>query len=770
MIGSAVAATSPIGLTIDLLAPNTACNGSQCPTDINIPILSALPLGSSLFSYATGPGSPTNYLSTVTLDNTNAASYPVICDEVSGSTPGPAGAVGFTTPFSNSSFSGGQLGFGSGGPLSAVVDLSSMTYTGQSAGQAQVALTVNNTATKQVMCYPILAIGAVASGAASPVFAANGTVAGDRIFVGNFEDPLATVPAGEPWISALTVGSLSASTNQAIYVLQIHNASAAASSGWFVNFGYDTAYFGSTGGQWCVISPTIAQPGNMPGSCIQNNMTTSPRYTVKSSDVHNTSINGGSADNTDSVYLKVTLTAPVPPSPPITNWPTLPASFYPALGAIFPPAGVYPQRLDNKAAVASASNVPVQNIGSISCTNQATPVCNVSNPDGVSAPVSFANTVSNTGAATIDPLVYFVDPNANSTSPGNVSGAPSPDALTLSNLSCSDPQNILASPANSVTISQSTSASGAQKLSFNFVPDTGVPYRSGTATCTATFANNGYSPALAKNVAFSIEMQKAAVAGVTMTTSTAGPVGQNDTIAYTVTVVNAGNASLSGIPVSDVPGSGLASVVWNSCTPIGAGACPLSLASGNSQTIPSLSGNGDGVTFALTGTVGSVVTPTPLQMVSNSASISVSGGSCSGGQCMTPTVTVPTVPIIGVSNTPLSQSNSAGVNPYSVKVNNGGGTAVSGLSLGALITPNGSATVAYSGCTAGTNNSSTAGDGSNMAIAGGDNVTCTATLTINTPPTSNPITITSAVPIGSASPNSAICDSSACQAAETINP
>lgn len=773
MIGPAVAATSPLGLTIDLLAPNTACNGNQCPADIDIPLLAEMPLGSTMFAYASGPASPVNFLSTVTLDSTNPATYPVVCDEASGSSQGPSGPVGFKTQFSNSSAQGGGvLGFGSGGPLSGIVDLSSMNYTSPSAGQSQLSLTFNNSATKQVMCYPILAIGAVASGAASPVFAANGTVAGDRIFVGNFEDPLATVPVGEPWISALTVGSLSPSANQAIFVLQIHNASA-ATSGWFVDFGYDAAYFGSTGGQWCVISPTIAQPGNMPGSCIQNNMTTSPRYTVKSSDVHNTSINTGSADNTDSVYLKVTLTAPAPPSPPITNWPTLPASFYPAVGAIFPPAGVYPQRLDNKAAVVSASNVPVQNIGSISCTNQSTPVCSLLNADGVTAPVSFGNTVSNTGAATIDPLVYFVDPNGNSTSPGNVAGGPSPDALTLSNLSCSDPQNILTSPANSVTILQSTSASGAQKLSFNFVPDTGVPYRSGTATCTATLANNGYSPALSNNVAFSIEMQKAAVAGVTMTTSTAGPVGQGDAVAYAVTVMNAGNASLTGIPVSNVFVSGLTSVVWNSCTPIGGGICPPANSfptSVNPQTIPSLPNNGDGVTFALTGTVGSITAP-PLQQVRNKASISVPGGSCSGGpSCATPEVSVATVPIIGVSNMPATQSYATLTNPYSVVVSNEGGTSVSGLSLIASVTA-GTATVTLSGCTPGTGNSTATANGSSMAIAVGDNVTCQATLSNITPPTTgNPISVSSVVLKGSASPASTVCDSGNCQAAETINP
>ncbi len=760
--GQAAVASSPLGSTIDLLAPATPCVGSLCPADISIPALASAPLGSNLFSYATGPGSPSNYLATVTLDNSNLATYPVICDEVSGSTPGPVGPVGFTTQFSNSSAGGGALGFGSGGPLSGIVDLSSMSYIAGSS-QFQVALSFNNTATKQVMCYPVAPIGSVAAGTVAPVFANNGTTVGDRIFLSNFENPL-TAGTSEPWISATTVGSLNPS-NQVVYVLQIHNASAAATSGWFVDFGYDTAYFGATGGQWCVIPPATAQPGNVLGGCnIVYNMSANPRYTVISSAVHST---------TNSVYLMVTLMAPAPPSAPITNWPTLPASFYPALGAVFPPAGVYPQRLDNKAAVASASNVPVQNIGTISCTNTATPVCTVLNPDGVAAPVGFANTVSGAGAAAIDPLVYFVDPNGESTSPGNLAGGPSPDALALSNLSCSDPQNILTSPANSVTITQSTHATGAQALGFTFAPGTGVPYKSGTAICSATFGNTGYSPNLSSNVTFSIEMQKASVGSVTLTTSTPGPVAQNSTISYTLSVMNAGNAALTNIPVTDVLGSGLASVVWNSCAAIGGGVCPPANnfpTSVNPQAVPSLPNNGDGVTFSLTGTVGSITAPTPLQMVSNSASISVSGGSCSGGQCTTPAVTVPTVPIIGVINTPASQSYASLTNPYSVAVNNEGGTAVSGLSLTALVTA-GTATVTLSGCTPGTGGSTSTANGSSMTIAVGDNVTCQATLSSITPPTTgNPISVSSIVATGSASPSSTVCDSGNCQASETINP
>jgi uncharacterized repeat protein (TIGR01451 family) len=567
--------------------------------------------------------------------------------------------------------------------------------------------------------------------------------------------------ASEPWISALTVGSLSDSSNQVVYVLQIHNASA-ATSGWFVDFGYDTTYFGSTVGQWCVIPVGVAQPGSASGSCIQNNMTTSPRYSVKSADIHNTSINSGAADNTNSVYLKVTLTAPPPPSTPVTDWKTLPASFYPTLGAVFPPAGVYPQRLDNKVAVASASNVPVQNIGSISCTNVATSVCTLTNPDGLAAPVIFTNTVNGSGTASIDPLVYFVDPNGNTTSPGTDSGT---DALALSNLSCSDPQSILTSPANSVTISQSSNpnGAGAQALGFTFAPGSSVPYQSGTATCTATFKNSGYSPNLSNVVTFSIEMQKAAVASIAMTSPTTGPVNQGNTIAYSLTVTNAGNASLSNIPVSDMLGSGLASVVWNTCTPIGSGVCPT-LLPGNSQMIPGLPNNGDGVTFALTGTVGSITSPSLLQMVSNSASISPpSGVSCAGGLCATPAVTVPTVPIVGVSNTPATQTYSAGGNPYPVKVSNSGGTAVSGLSLGALYSPSGSALVVFSACTPGTGNSTSSSDGSSMTIASGDNVTCTATPVFTPAPPAASVTITSIVTY------SGVCDGN-CQAVETINP
>ncbi|MHB8679616.1 MAG: hypothetical protein ACYC7G_07770 [Rudaea sp.] len=505
MAGQATATGSPLGLTIDLLAPPTRCTASQCPSDINIPALTSAPVGSSLFSYTTGPGLPTNYLSTITLDNTNPATYPVICDEMSGSTAGPTGPVGFTTQYSNpSALGGGALGFGSGGPLSGIVDLSSMSYLAGSS-QFQVALSFSNTATQQVMCYPIAPIGSVAAGTVPPVFAANGTIAGDRIYLSNFEDPLSTNTT-EPWVSTLTVGSLSSTSNQVVYVLQIHNASAAATSGWFVDFGYDTAYFGSTGGQWCVISPATAQPGNMPGSCIQYNMLTSPRYTVNSSDVHSTAVNAGSVDNTNSVYLKVTLTAPAPPSTPITNWPTLPASFYPALGAVFPPPGTYPQRLDNKVAVASANNMPVQNVGRMVCANTIPTSCTVYDADGnlIAQPSPGSLTAGNlnfgytvTGdTVSIDPVAYFVGTNGSTSLPGS-------PALVGSNFNCPS------SPVLSSTLPPTLSATGAT-LGFTFSQQVGggSVYVPGTATCAATFTTGSGLPfRLSDTQTFTITMQ-----------------------------------------------------------------------------------------------------------------------------------------------------------------------------------------------------------------------------------------------------------------------
>ncbi len=134
----ASASSSPLDTTIDLLAPATHCSGSNCPSDINLPILSALPLGSSSFTYASSSGtSPINYLATIGLDNANSATYPVVCDEISGTNIGPTGPNGFTATYSNAGSGGGALGFGAGGTN--LVDLSSLSYS-NSSGQPGVSL------------------------------------------------------------------------------------------------------------------------------------------------------------------------------------------------------------------------------------------------------------------------------------------------------------------------------------------------------------------------------------------------------------------------------------------------------------------------------------------------------------------------------------------------------------------------------------------------------------------------------------------------------
>jgi hypothetical protein len=529
---AAPASSSSLGLTIDLLAPATPCNGGNCPGDIALPLLGAAPIGGSAFSYA--QVSP-NYVTAVTLDNTVA--NPIVCDEINGSVVGPNTLTRFS-PVYNNLGPGGLLEFGAGG--ASVVDLGAFSYDGSQSPSA-VSLTRSNTGTSQVACYPINPIGTV-----NPMLT-RGTLAGDRVFYDNFE--AAAHFANEPWVSVVTVSSpgsggsrpavgshsinaLTGPTTLA-YVLQVHNASRAI--GWRLNLGYDFAFFdpannGGTAPQWCVLGPSIPQPGPINGTANAcGNANTA--YTIAASDIQSA---------TNSLYVYVTLTGSTTAA---NNWRTLGSSFYPATAAVFAPAGSYAQRLDDKVAVASANNLPTLNIGSIVCANDTSATsCTIRDADGnpVPAQVTYKNQFGG-GAVTVDPLVYFVDPTAGTNLPGNVVA----DALNVSGVSCSDPSGILASPLGGANFSTSTSAQGAQALSFNFAVQGGGPlFVPGTATCTATFATTGYTPALSATYTFTITMLQATAthfAVVVPGNTTAGVAFNN----ATVTALDAANNTVT---------------------------------------------------------------------------------------------------------------------------------------------------------------------------------------------------------------------------------
>ena len=477
--------SSPLGLTLDLIAPSTPCNGSKCPADINLPALGAAPLDSSTFFYAPGQGSPANYVATMAMDN--AVANPLVCDEIAGSVPpynlGPAGALRFAPTFANP-LGNGLLEFGAGGPSN--VDLSSMSYDG-STSPSVVKLQYVNTASRQALCYPINRIGAFS------LMLANGSIGGDRIFFDGLESGHSV---GEPWVSVQTVNSPSTGTlqpsastsiaaqpNDMVYVVQIHNPVA----GWHLDFGYDAAYFGmanngSVPPSWCVL--TSAQPGALT-SCGTNSgqygvVTTAPSYTLASRDIQTA---------THSVYLQVVLAGSTVATSTTTGWTLLTAANFPALAAIFPPPGMYPQRLDDKVAVASANNLPVLTIGSISCPNTASPAaCSIADQDGNPIPAGaqqgqylqgqltitsqLATNGQNVGMATINPIAYFVDPNGGTNLPSALTPTTTPT------VTC---------PANNGIVANASlvAHAGGWALQASFVGS--YPYIPGTVVCIASF-------------------------------------------------------------------------------------------------------------------------------------------------------------------------------------------------------------------------------------------------------------------------------------------
>jgi hypothetical protein len=579
--------SNPLGLTIDLLAPATPpCNGSSCPSDIDLPELGAAPIGGTGFTYSQVAS---NYVTGVTLDNSVAS--PIVCDEISGTGPtytfGPATHQQFSPSFTNPS-PGSLLEFGAGGP--SVVDLSTLAYDG-SASPAALSLDSANTASQQVGCYPISAIGAV-----NPLLT-RGTSAGDRIFYDEFD--AAVHFANEPWVSVQTVYSPSGgagrpsnsknvvSSSAMGYVLQVHNASHAI--GWHVVLGYDYAFFdpavnGGVAVEWCLLDSSIPQPGPVDVGRPTCNLV-STNYTVSSGDIQTA---------TNSLYVYVQFTGSNVAS---NSWGTLVPAVYPATGAVFAPPGKYAQRLDDKVAVASANNLPAQNVGSIVCPNDpAATSCMLYDADSNGSAVTYVNLFAG-GAVTVDPVAYFVDPNGGTTLPGNSASdvlAPSPGSV-----SCVDPSHILASPIGSGNFSTSGTALGAQALAFAFATS-GSLFVPGTATCTATFNANGFSPVLSATQTFTITMLQATATHFAVIAPPTAVAGTQLAGGFTVTAQDAGNNTVTTYSgtVQFTSTDGNAVLPANSTLVNGVGTFNATLKSSGNQTIKAT----DTVQSGITGT------------------------------------------------------------------------------------------------------------------------------------------------------------------------
>jgi hypothetical protein len=505
LFGSLVAVVSVpafsqnIGLTVDLMAPNTACTGSKCPSDISLPNLGATIAVDAATLDGTGGA-------IVTL-NTAAAS-PIVCSEQTGaSTFGAQGAYRFSPVYSNAS-PGGLFDVDAGG-ASIVDGTSSWGFT----TMMTFAVANANSANSQVACYPVHAIGVD-----SPVYA-DSSVAGDRVFYAQFEGGHRS---DEPWVSVNTVNAASGALHKLGYVMQIHNASLAVN--WHLSFGYDHAFFGSTanGGfspKWCILSTAHhPQPGaaDETGEVCANVTTT---HIIAAGDIQAAS---------NSVYIYVENFGS---STAVNNWTGLSASFFAASGAVFAPPGTYVQRVDDKIAAAGNVNVPTQNIGNIVCANDPlATACTITDSDGANIPASitFKNTFT-VGAVALDPVAYVVDTDGGTTLPGTTALA------APSNVSCDDPNGILLGTINAGSFGTSTSA-GARAFAFAFKP-AGTLFVPGTATCTATFTANGIS----SSQSFNITMQQINVTHFDVTADASSTAG--DTVNFTVTAKDgAGNS------------------------------------------------------------------------------------------------------------------------------------------------------------------------------------------------------------------------------------
>ena len=534
---SVPALASDTGFTVDLVAPSTACVGSKCPSDISLPELGGVANATDVQMTGTS--------SAVTLDNTVAE--PIVCSEasVSGAAYG-YGAVGSyqISPIFNNSSPGGLFEFDSGG--ASVVDASLVSNSG-----IVFATTQANTTTVQVACYPISPLGVI-----SPRYA-NSTISGDRVFYNAFDGGHL---AGEPWVSINTVASPTTSGHLLGYVMQIHNASSAVN--WHLSLGYDHALFGtaSNGGfqpKWCVLSKP--QPGLVDTNGALCADTTSI-HLITAADIQSA---------TNSVYVYVQNFGS---SAAVNSWATLPITFYPASGAVFSQPGVYAQRIDDKVSVAGPTNVPVQNIGNIVCANDpASTSCTLSDQDGnpLPAAVTFKNQVS-TGAVSIDPVAYVVDPAQDTSQPG-VSLTTAPGTSTVlgapSNVSCVDPNGIFASTVSASNFASSTGAQGARAFNFSFKPS-GALFVPGTASCVATFSANGLSSTQSFNVTmqqltvthFVVTADATAVAGNQVNLTVTAKDGANNTVpSYSGTVAFSSSDTQAVLPASSQLTNGVGS-------------------------------------------------------------------------------------------------------------------------------------------------------------------------------------------------------------------
>jgi hypothetical protein len=575
-IGSpAVAQTSsPLEFSLDLLAP---CSGGTCsgihPTD------AGLQVQAGSFAYTAGSDSHGAYgLATL------GVSAPLACDEVAQSGSGAIGSTRLAPEFSNAALSGGVLDFNAGGDT--IVDLTNLSYDGSS--PAGVASSYNNYANPQVTCYSINPInGGPANYAAGPY----------GIFNGGFEGHI----SGEPWVSVQTVNSPNATggsssngpsaptlANTMAYVVQVHNA--ASATNWRLSLGYDHQYFSSAASgaaPWaCVLGSAIPQPGSMGGTCTNVSLP----YKLQAADVQSA---------TNSIYIYVSNTGSNAAS---TNWSALGTGFYPATAALFPPFGTYPQRNDDKAAVASGNNPATLNIGNIVCNNNKTSTsCMLYGPDGNAVPsqVTFHNSINSAGLVNVDPLVYYVSPYSGSTLPSTVDTL---NTASVSNVSCSDPNGILASPLAGGSFVTSTGATGALQVAFTFKPN-GSVYFGGTANCTARVASPNHAPALSATVSFAITMLPTVATHFSVTAPSSATAGSafNSLVVTALDSANNTVGTYNGT-VHFSSNDGLAVLPANVILSGGTGTFSATLKTAGGQTISVT----DAVTTAITGTSGTI--------------------------------------------------------------------------------------------------------------------------------------------------------------------